>query len=146
MVPTKRSLFFADGRPSQVWFAVVGLGSLGVTWWALNPTLELFTDWPQLARFVLLLVLAGAGSLCAGLLVGWPIIGPLRLDQSYRNGAPFEVGDVVEILAKEHRGRVGRVYAKWQGDSVRVELGVPLKDQFDDVFFWDQLLRRSPRR
>lgn len=57
------------------------------------------------------------------------------------NGGPFDEGDEVIVLAGKHKGKITRVYSKWQGMSVRIELGETEKENFKDVFPPSNLLK-----
>ncbi|HEY4760490.1 MAG TPA: KOW motif-containing protein, partial [Thermoguttaceae bacterium] len=77
------------------------------------------------------------------LLCGWFILSPIYYDRGLKNGAPFREGDMVRILVGPHRDRIVKVYAMWQGNTVRVELGDKEKREFKDIFSPAQLLREE---
>jgi len=81
--------------------------------------------------------------LLLALFPGWLYIAPLLFERDRINGGPFKVGDTVQILAGPYKGRVGRVYSTWQGESLRVELGEKAKEDCKDIFSWGQLLREE---
>jgi hypothetical protein len=57
-------------------------------------------------------------------LAGPFILGPIYLHRAKLNGAPFAVGDMVEILVGPNRGRVLRVLEPLDGRGlVKVDLG-----------------------
>jgi hypothetical protein len=68
---------------------------------------------------------------------------PLYRARCLKNGAPFRVGDHVQILSGRYKGQVARVYSGWRDDSVRVELGGTEKEKFKDIFDPIQLLRED---
>ncbi len=91
-----------------------------------------------LLSFLLALV---AGTFLAGIF--WPLLRPLYKARCAKNGAPFQVGDHVRILAGRHKDRVVKVYDTWSGDSVRVDLGENERKDFKDIFDPIQLLRET---
>jgi hypothetical protein len=51
------------------------------------------------------------------------------------NGAPFQIGDSVQILTRRHYGIVTTVYEEWrERHQIRVELGEEAKKSVEDVF------------
>ena len=83
-----------------------------------------------------------AGVLALSLLLGFfvaivlarLVLGPICCACELENGGPFNVGDVVQVLAGPHKGRIARVYSTWQGNTLRVELGLQEKEGFRDIF------------
>jgi len=69
--------------------------------------------------------------------------GPIFAWRGQVNGGPFEVGDVVQVLAGPYRGKITTVYSSWQGGSVRVRLGAKEEESFKDVFGSVELLRED---
>ena len=61
-------------------------------------------------------------------------------------GGPFKAGAQVCILSGPHKGRIVRVYSRWRGNTVRVELGGQAKELYRDIFSPTQLLRVNDDR
>jgi hypothetical protein len=154
MKPTRAQYFFAKSWPLQIlfllpfvgaplFFAYVAAGLLAQVYQPLSDIWNLL----QLVFFVMVALLLGvllalvAGSCLAGIF--WPLLRPFYEARAIKNGAPFRVGDRVQILVGRHKGRVVTVYSAWKDDSVRVELGENEKEKFDDIFGSLQLLREN---
>jgi hypothetical protein len=133
--------FVAEDWPFKIWFALVA----GI--WLLVNVLYL---WPYASPIndlwaVLLFVSTSAVSCIImfgiDLILGSLLLSPIYMFQATRNGAPFEPGDVVCILAGRAKGRSVKVYSTWQGNSVRVELGDAERESFQDIYGAHQLQR-----
>lgn len=85
-------------------------------------------------------VVAGFGLLAMlSALFVWPLAGRLvaRL-----NGAPFAVGEVVEVLGGKDAGRVAEIYEVWPTrGQVRLRLGEERASAVTDVFSEHQVRR-----
>lgn len=82
------------------------------------------------------------GGALSGFLIACMVCPPLFRWSSRRNGAPFQVGDAVLILARRWRNTVTTVVeVGGQGGSVRVELGAEARLSSSDWFGEWQLLR-----
>ncbi len=58
------------------------------------------------------------------------------------NGAPFHIGDRVQILTGSHRGKIESVYEIWKDHKeVRLDLGQQAKNEVKDVFSFLQIRR-----
>jgi hypothetical protein len=154
MKPTRAQYFFARSTPLRVvfglllvvaplYFAYVVAGIL------VRVYQPIFDIWNRLRLvfFVIIAVLLGflaaliAGSFLTGFF--WPLLQPLYKARCCKNGAPFQVGDRVQILVGRHKGRAVKVYGGWRDDCVRVELGEREKEKFKDIFDPIQLLRED---
>ena len=94
-----------------------------------------------LALLALSLLFAMAGFL-SGAIVASVVLPPLHWLWTHLNGGPFAPGDRVVVLSRTHRGRHGRVYARDQGDYVRVEIDEEANAGFRDSFGQHELLRQ----
>ena len=143
MKPTQAQYFFASNLPPRIWFGAISLGAAGWIAWICASFLDPLTDWRNFAQFALY---TGVGFLLGFFLAafpGWFIIGPLYHIRELKNGGPFHVGDTVLILSRPYRGRVSSVYATWQGDSVRVDIGEESAKQLRDIFSPLELMRAT---
>ena len=143
MKPTSVQYLFAQDWPLKVWRTVIPLLCVAAVVTACEPTPTLFTEWESALWFGCALLLALPLGWFAAILVGWFVLGPLYYGRGLDNGAPFQPGDRVRILVGPHRDRIACVYARWQGDSVRVGLGEKEKEDWRDVFCSTQLLREE---
>jgi transcription elongation factor len=67
--------------------------------------------------------------------VGTFVLGPIYFHRAQLNGAPFQPGDVVEILVGPNRGRVVRVLESWDWRGmVKVDLGAPATSKRRGIF------------
>lgn len=112
------------------------------------PLLVSATRWTDPLLFCGWILLAALLGLFVGLLVGWPIIGPLYYDRSRKNGEPFQRGDMVQILVGPYSDRIAPVTDAFDiasfagGHRVRVDLGADAKG-CGNVFRSHQVLRIS---
>lgn len=153
MKPTRAQYFFANLWPVRVFvlvwfvggpvtFAYLAGGVLAQGFPLSNLVNLIIVVFFTVVALVIGLLLALIGlSLLAGIL--WPLLRPLFNARALKNGAPFQVGDHVRILAGRHKDRIVRVYDVWKEDQVRVELGQPEREKFDDIFSDIQLLRHN---
>jgi hypothetical protein len=154
MKPTRAQYFFARSRPLQVFFVLLLVGTpLGFTYVVAGLLAHVYAPLSEVWNLVRLvfyvtvalllsfLMAVVAGSLLAAII--WPFLRPLYKAWCLKNGAPFRVGDHVQILVGPYRGRVVRVYGGWRDDCVRVELGDKAGEKFKDIFDPIQLLRED---
>ena len=124
---------------------VSGVAGVIATW----PLISTPGRWTDPLIFVISLFLFLALGWFGGILIGWPIMGPLYYGRSLKNGEPFKKGDSVHILVGSHRDRVVRVrdaidvQAYAGGHRVFVDLGETAKENQEDVFKSHQVLRVS---
>jgi hypothetical protein len=155
MKPTRAQYFFARGRPLQVVGLLLVVGAplsfaylvACVLAQVYQPVSEIWNllrlvFYVSVAFFMSFLLSTVTASCLAGIF--WPLLRPLYKARCLKNGAPFRVGDYVQILAGRHKGRVVRVYSEWRDDSVRVELGNKEAEKFKDIFDALQVVR-EPR-
>lgn len=141
--PTRAQYFFASPWPNRIWFTAVPV--LMAFWvgqfWA--EFLEPLSSWWDFIRFCWYVLVGLLLGFFVALFPGWLLIGPVFYYRELKNGAPFKVGDTVQILYGPHKGRISRVYSTGRGDTLRVELGAMEKDECKDIFSPDQLLREG---
>lgn len=98
MKPTRRHYFIAEARPTTLWFRIFPLCIVGFFIWLWWPILLTPTSPRELAMEILHLLLLWVLGRFLGILVGWPIFGPLYHSAGIENGAPFQPGENVHIL------------------------------------------------
>lgn len=134
---------FARDWPLKAYLGLgAGLCLVGAIY-ACQPSLPMFRDWRYVLLFVASAVIAPVLGFVLALPFAWIVIGPLYRFQAWRNGAPFRPGDCVRVLVGPYHGRITRVRERWQGGSLRVELGPEADKAFKDVFSPTQLLRET---
>ena len=88
---------------------------------------------------------SGLGFFLFLLFFGWLVIHFARRI----NGAPYQVGEHVAVLAGPYAGRISTIYEICQGQGgqslPRVELGEEARKKHHDLFDEHRLLRMSPR-
>jgi hypothetical protein len=120
MTPTRAQIFYARNWPLRLWISIVPvvLGTIFARTYGLK--LHMVREpraWGPLALCWLLGLLVSA-------LTGWFILGPMYYARGITNGAPYQAGDEVLILAGRNRGRIVRVAEVLEArDQVRVEGG-----------------------
>jgi hypothetical protein len=140
-VPTSRQRLWANEWPLRVWMFGGPLIAAGMTIRSFGPYRYVFAHPLQGGLAIVAGMLAFAAAWFAALLLGWPLFGPQLYHQGLKNGGPFQVGDLVQVLSGPNAGRIGRVYALWQQETVRVELGSDAEARYADIFSAYQLLR-----
>lgn len=141
MKATRIHYFYAQDWPTKIWFGAVMLLCVMVAVRAADPTVAALNDWWMALWLLVIIAISLLIGFFSALVLGWFILGPLYYDRMLKNGGPFKVGDLVQILAGHHRGRVVRVYSLWKGDAVRVVLGEKEEEAFGDVFSPTELLK-----
>ncbi|GEP43810.1 hypothetical protein BGE01nite_31010 [Brevifollis gellanilyticus] len=104
-------------------------------------TFAMIQGTPMLLRCLLGLLSVGALGFISGCFAAAIVSIFLIPWRSHVNGGPFKVGDQVQIINGHHRGTVTRIYALWQGNTFRVELGLEAKAAFKDIFTQLQVMR-----
>ncbi len=140
--------FFAQGWPAKIWLTaflvLFVLGSASIFW----PLIAFATNWTDPLLFFGCVLAAVPLGWFVGILIGWPVLGPLYYDRSLKNGEPFHQGDTVQILAGPHRDRIVRVVSTFDignyagAHRVRVNIGEAV-EYGQDVFESTQVLRVS---
>ena len=140
MKPEPLQLFFAHD-----WLLVAWVFGFGIAFALLG--VDVF-GWPR--PLLSWLTVTWTSGICAfavtGVLFGYisamVVLGPLYEVRARVNGAPFRVGDEVQILIGEHRGTVAKVYEVWaERRQVRAELGELARKDVRDVFGETSVMR-----
>jgi len=109
--------------------------------WQLLPSVALLAELPftfWLWFLVTMLVSLPLGWMLGALCV-WPFVAVVA---SKLNGAPFQEGDAVRVLAGPHRDRVLEVYTIWhERHQVRAWLDEEHKKDVTDVFNYHEVCR-----
>ena len=143
-MPSHAPVFGCSVKPSllQKFFARDGLWTIGFFGIAVVVDLALALQAPDLKQMVGMVVVGAA----VGVVVAWLVFKILWRIRVWINGGPFHKGDLVQVIAGAHGGKIASVYEEWPSrKQVRVDLGelecAEVKDVFSDV----QLLRvKSP--
>jgi hypothetical protein len=142
MKPSFMQLFFAQHWPAKFWLAVVAVVSVFLAGQACEPSLSSLRDWHFLILFAVVLVLAPIFACCTSVILIGIILGPIYRLRGRMNGAPFQVGDKVQILVGPNRGRVVPVDAVWkERGQVCLELGGPREKGVQFAFSYFQVYR-----
>jgi hypothetical protein len=144
--PTRLQYFFAQLWPARIWFTAGPVLALVIAVRACEPSVVFFADWRRLLLFLVTAVLAPVIGFLAALPVWFLIFPPIYYIRGLANGAPFNEGDVVQILVGPHRGKITTVYSTFsrcEGRFVRVILGPQDEETSEDVFSPSQLLRED---
>jgi len=135
--------FYAEDWPVKLWFILVVSLTVFITFSTSNLIDTAFNNWQSVLRLGAIFFLAAIVGILIAFLLSWLLITPFYSNRIKENGGPFQVGDVVEILVKPHRGRIVSVYSLAQGYSVRLDLGQKAKADFSDIFAGTKLLLRA---
>ena len=142
MKPSREQFFFANNWPFRIWVSLASAISLVLAVRVCEPSVAALHDWGYVLRLVVACALALIVGFIASLPTAWIFLGPLCYQQAQFNGAPFRVGDHVQILVGIHSGRVVRIYELWESRcEVRVELGESERNDVTDVFSETQICR-----
>lgn len=102
----------------------------------------MFEQWQFLLLFVTSVILMGALGFFLSLPVAFVFLAPIYHLRAKFNGAPFHIGDRVQILSGPYQGRVVEVYDVWnERNQVRVDLDPQAKADVKDVFSTTQVCR-----
>lgn len=140
--PTRRQLFYARNGPFRILHVLVQAACIATLLW-LSGLLADGVVWDRDALWRLLWVffLAVVLAMCVTTVLATFFLTPFYRGQAAENGAPFAVGDTVQVLTGPHAGAVAKIYATWQGETLRVDLGEEPKARYRDIFAPAQLLR-----
>jgi hypothetical protein len=150
MKATKIHYFFAQGWLEKIWHIVfssvfVIYGTFGQWGFIVSPT-----TWVDPLFFLGGVFLYALLGYFVGILVGWPIIGPIYYNRSLKNGEPFHKGETVQILVGPYRGRIVPVMEAWDaaeyagGHRIHVDLRSEVEDN-ENIFTSTEILRVSPK-
>jgi hypothetical protein len=142
MKPTRAHYFFAQNWPTRIW--IVSVPSLFVVLMAraLGPVPEMAGFEAEARNYLFLLGIALLLGFCMVALTGPFILGPLYHYRAELNGAPFQMGDRVEVLVGANRGQVARVAEvwEWRGD-LRVEWSSSVARKGRTIFHCAQVIK-----
>jgi hypothetical protein len=141
--PTLAQQFFATNWPLRIWLTFTSVGLTIVFFRMAQFSLDWLQDWTMVGWGLLLAIVSPALGFMLGICPGSVFLIPFLLWRSFANGAPFKIGDEVQIISGPKRGTVTRIYSGWQGSSMRIELGEEAKATYKDVFSPMQVLRLS---
>ncbi len=115
--------FYARKWPVWLWMILIPLSCTVLMSGLLGSPPSLSPLTPEAKSYVLLLALAWMFGWAGGALVGPFILGPIHHHRAQLNGAPFQTGDLVQVLVGPYRGRVTRVLEPLDGQGlVKVDL------------------------
>jgi ribosomal protein L24 len=138
--PSHAPVFGCPVKPSllQRFFARDGVWTTGFLGIAVVVDLALAVQAPGL-RQMLALVFVGA---IAGFMASWPLLKVVWHIRVWMNGGPFHKGDLVQVIAGAHAGKIAAVYEEWPTrNQVRVDLGESEWTEVKDVFSYVQLCK-----
>ena len=142
MKPTYTQYIFAMDWPLKAFLGLAALLGVVVAVITCQPSMAMFHDWQYLLLFIVCIVGTPILFFFAAAPIAAIVLFPLYQIRAHRNGAPFQIGDQVRILAGPHRDRLVQVYAVWEErHQVRVELDGPAKAEFKDVFGYNEICR-----
>jgi len=129
--PVKPSLLQKFFAQTHVWI-IIFLGT------AVCIDLSLAIQAPDLPQ-MFTLVFGGA---IVGLIASWIFSKILWHIRVWINGGPFHKGDLVQVIAGVHAGKIVTVYEEWTSRSqVRIDLGEQEWKEVKDVFSYVQLCK-----
>lgn len=133
MHPTLAQRLFATKWPALVTLLA---GTAGVVAWVAPVLAPDRASIVEIVWFIVEMVAAALIGLIVAAFFGVGVVlVPLWRWRMSKNGAPFQVGDQVMILAGPHRDRIVRIYDVWPTrGEVRVELGQDERNAVTDVF------------
>ena len=83
----------------------------------------------------------------AGVLISYFVLRGFYHVVASMNGAPFQEGDIVQILIGEYQGQVGSIYEKWKDrKQVRVDLGEQAMKDLKDIFSYNEICRSNQQQ
>jgi hypothetical protein len=143
MMAKRIHYFYAQNWPMKIWFGLSLSLCVVIVLGASDLTVAKLGDWHAFSRLAVIVALALLIGFGIAFVFSWLILSPLYRDRLQKNGGPYQIGDLVEILHGPHRGKVVRVYSLGQGYSVSVELGDKEKESGKDIFAGTRLLLKN---
>ena len=129
--PVKPSLLQKFFAQTHVW-TVILLGT------AVCIDLSLAIQAPDLPQMFALIF----GGAIVGFIASWIFFKIMWHIRIWINGGPFRKGDLVQVIAGVHAGKIVTVYEEWPSRSqVRIDLGEREWKEVKDVFSYVQLCR-----
>lgn len=146
MQPTRLQYFVAENWPARIWIVVVpGLITLAFIFRCWLVFSHPFDGW-NLLHALIIVILAWLVGFFTAIVSGWCVLGPYYFHRSEINGAPFQIGDRVRILAGPYRDQIREIYEIWTSrNQVRLNLGAEAKDQFTDIYGYIAVCRCSDK-
>lgn len=144
MKPSRIQYFFAKDGPTKVYFWIAIVLGLWVALKLWQPGKDMLDDWVAMVCFAATLVLVPALAFYFSITVYAIFLLPFYLIRGRLNGAPYQVGDYVQILVGIYRDRVGEIY-EVRNERAAVFVRGHLDDgsAFDKVFSNTQVCRVS---
>jgi len=102
-------MIFAEDWLAKLWCGGVVAATMAylVVW--LFPTFEILGFSLSSALLVFSILIAGVAAYFASLILGCCVLPPIFRIRERINGAPFEAGDIVKVLKKPYRGKIGHI-------------------------------------
>ncbi len=136
MKPTRLHYFYAYKWPVWICIVVVPLLCVALVARELGPPPAFFPLESDARSYLLLLACAWLLGWASCALLGPFVLGPIYFHRAQLNGAPFQMGDSVEILVGPNRGRVVRVLEPLDGRGMaKVDLGEPANAKRKSIFW-----------
>jgi hypothetical protein len=139
--PTFCQRLFAGKWLFRLWFGSWSLAIVLLSLRASGFDPGQLKNWRTASLSLVITLLAAALGWALAAFPGCLILAPILQARARANGAPFAIGDTVQILSGPHSGTIAPVYSTWQGNQVRVHLGPAAADNYSDVFAPTDLLR-----
>jgi hypothetical protein len=143
--PSHASVSGYSVKPSlwQRFFARDAVWPIGFLGTAVAVDLAFAVQAPDLKK-MLGLVFVGA---VIGLIVSWIFFKILWRVRVWLNRGPFHTGDLVQVIAGPHAGKIAAVYDEWPSrKQVRIDLGETESTEVKDVYSYVQLLKSESTR
>ncbi len=102
-------IIFAEDWLAKLWCGGSVLATMAYLVVRLFPTFEMLGLSLSSAQLVFSILIAGVAAYFASLILGCYFLPPIYRIRERINGAPFQAGDIVKVLKKPHRGRIGRI-------------------------------------
>lgn len=144
MKPTRIHYFYAQNWPARILFWMFPMLCAVLMAIALGAPPNLHDFGADARSYLLLIGLAWLIGYFVAPLLGWFILGPIYHHRAELNGAPFQAGDMVELLVGRERGQVVRVAEvwDWRGD-LRVDLAAVPGRSASAIFAFTQVMKAS---
>ena len=109
MKPSAMQLFFAEDWPARIWItAWISAATIGLVK-TVPFNAEAFRSLSFVATFVFLFLVVALIAYLVSIILGCIVLPPIFRWRERLNGAPYKVGETVEILCRPHRGTLGEI-------------------------------------
>lgn len=144
MKPSRLQIVFAEDWLAKIWISGIVIATMTILVVKLAPSFALLGFSFSSMWLGLSILLVGIIAYLASLILGSCILPPIYRSRERINGAPFNEGDMVEVMKQPYRGRIAEVISA--GDSqygAFVRFSEAPKDSKPLIISWHSIRKTS---